>query len=74
MDIRALIREEVLAQEAYAVETAPCRIKLDANENPLAIPAGLRKKFATLLASVPLNRYPEAGSVALTARFGRPST
>jgi histidinol-phosphate aminotransferase len=69
MDIRALIREEVLAQEAYPVETAPCRIKLDANEDPLAIPAELRKKFATLLASIPLNRYPEAGSVALTARF-----
>ena len=35
MDIRALIREEVLAQKAYSVETAPCRIKLDANENPV---------------------------------------
>ncbi len=69
MDIRALIREEVLAQRAYPVETTPCRIKLDANENPLAIPARLREKFARLLASIDLNRYPEAGSVALTSRF-----
>ncbi len=69
MDIRALIREEVLAQEAYPVEDVRCRIRLDANENPLAIPAPLREKFAALLAAVPLNRYPEAGSVALTARF-----
>ena len=69
MDIRALIKEEVLAQTAYPVETTPCRIKLDANENPLAIPPRLRERFAALLASVELNRYPEAGSVALTSRF-----
>ncbi|MHB8910593.1 MAG: histidinol-phosphate transaminase [Syntrophales bacterium] len=69
MDIRALIKEEVLAQKAYPVDNTSCRIKLDANENPLAIPEPLREKFAALLASVPLNRYPEAGSVALAARF-----
>ncbi|MBU2228314.1 MAG: histidinol-phosphate transaminase [Proteobacteria bacterium] len=69
MDIRTLIREEVLAQTAYAVEAARCRIKLDANENPLAIPAELRERFGALSASVPLNRYPEAGSMELTARF-----
>ena len=38
MDIRALIKEEVLAQKAYPVDNASCRIKLDANENPLAMP------------------------------------
>lgn len=71
MDIRVLIRDEVLAQAAYPVVTTPCRIKLDANENPLAIPPQLRERFADLLASVPLNRYPEAGSVALTSRFAK---
>ncbi len=69
MDIRALIKEEVLGQKAYPVDNTSCRIKLDANENPLAIPEPLRDKFAALLASIPLNRYPEAGSVALAARF-----
>ena len=69
MDIRALIKEEVLSQTAYPVETTPCRIKLDANENPLAIPPRLRERFAALLASIDLNRYPEAGSVALASRF-----
>ena len=69
MDIRALIREEVLSQKAYAVEATVCRVKLDANENPLAIPEGLREKFAARLASVPLNRYPEAGSLGLASRF-----
>ena len=69
MDVRALIREEVLAQAAYPVVTTPYRIKLDANENPLAIPQELRERFAALLDSVPLNRYPEAGSVTLASRF-----
>jgi histidinol-phosphate aminotransferase len=69
MDIRVLIRDEILGQQAYPVEATPGRIKLDANENPLAIPPQLREKFAARLASVDLNRYPEAGSLALTARF-----
>jgi histidinol-phosphate aminotransferase len=71
MDISSLIREEVLAQVAYPVVTTPHRIKLDANESPLAIPPGLRERFADLVASVPLNRYPEAGSVALASRFAK---
>jgi histidinol-phosphate aminotransferase len=69
MDIRSLIREEVLAQTAYPVVNAPYRIKLDANENPLAIPPKLRERFAAVLDSAELNRYPEAGSAALVSRF-----
>ena len=71
MDIRSLIKEEVLAQKAYAVEHTACPVKLDANENPLAIPGPLRERFAARLASVSLNRYPEAGSPALVARFAK---
>jgi histidinol-phosphate aminotransferase len=71
MDIRALIKEEVLAQKAYAVENTACPVKLDANENPLAIPEGLRERFASMLASVALNRYPEAGSPTQAARFAK---
>ena len=69
MDLRGLIKAEVLSQTAYPVESTPCRIKLDANENPLAVPPRLRESFAARLASVALNRYPEAGSPALAARF-----
>lgn len=69
MDIRALIRQEVLSQQAYPVEATPCRIKLDANENPLAPPAALQERFIARLGDVALNRYPEAGSPALAARF-----
>lgn len=69
MDIRSLIKEEILAQKAYAVEKTACGVKLDANENPLAIPEELREKFAALIHSVSLNRYPEAGSPTQAARF-----
>jgi len=71
MDIGSLIKEEVLAQKAYAVENTACPVKLDANENPLAIPGSLREPFAARLASVSLNRYPEAGSPALAVRFAK---
>jgi histidinol-phosphate aminotransferase len=71
MDIRSLIKEELLAQKAYAVENTACPVKLDANENPLAIPGPLRERFAARLASVSLNRYPEAGSPTLVARFAK---
>ena len=71
MDIGSLIKEEVLAQKAYAVENTACPIKMDANENPLALPESLRKPFADRLAAVALNRYPEAGSPALASRFAR---
>ncbi len=69
MNISSLIKEEILAQKAYAVENTSCPIKLDANENPLEMPASLRELFAARLASVPLNRYPEAGSPVLASRF-----
>ena len=71
MNIRSLIKEEVLAQKAYGVEHAACPVKLDANENPLAMPGSLREQFAARLATVSLNRYPEAGSPALAARFAK---
>lgn len=69
MDIRSLIKEEVLAQKAYAVENSACPVKLDANENPLLMPEDLRESLAARLASISLNRYPEAGSPALTTRY-----
>jgi len=69
MDIKSVIKEEVLAHKAYPVENLPYPVKLDANENPLTIPEELRAEFATRLAAIPLNRYPEAGAPILTARF-----
>jgi len=64
-----LIRPEVRGQEAYVADLSPCRIKLDANENPFLLRPALRKKWLAALREVPLNRYPEPGAPALLPRF-----
>ncbi len=64
-----LIKEEVRGQKAYAAETLTVPIRLDANENPLPLPSGLHEDLMAALHRVSLNRYPEAGSSALLARF-----
>ncbi|MDX9820539.1 MAG: histidinol-phosphate transaminase [Syntrophales bacterium] len=63
------IRQEILAQKAYAVEDTPCRIKLDANENPFSLPGKLHEEFLQRVKEILLNRYPEAGSVEVCRRY-----
>ena len=60
-----LIRPEVLALHAYAVADAAGMVKLDAMENPYALPPALRRELAERLAAVELNRYPEPNPAAL---------
>lgn len=60
MNIKRLVRKEVLALTAYQAKATPCSIKLDANESPYGFP-----EAAAAAASVATNRYPdpEAGGV-----------
>ena len=60
-----LIRPEILALKAYHVPAAKGMVKLDAMENPYALPEALRKELAAVLARVDLNRYPEPVSPRL---------
>jgi len=53
------VRPEVLAMAAYPVPEARGMVKLDAMENPYALPPELRRELAERLAQVDLNRYPE---------------
>jgi histidinol-phosphate aminotransferase len=69
MDIKSIIKEEVLAHKAYPIEYTVPPVRLDANENPLALPETLHKEFAARISEISLNRYPEAGSPALARRF-----
>jgi histidinol-phosphate aminotransferase len=71
MNIKDMIREEVLSQTAYPAETMSCRIKLDANENPFTLTPSLRETLFEAMQKVDLNRYPEAGSYQLRDRFAR---
>jgi len=54
-----LVRPEILALKAYHVAEAEGMVKLDAMENPYALPDALRRELAAVLARVELNRYPE---------------
>jgi len=69
MDIKNLVRKEVLNQEAYCASSVPCRIRLDANENPYTLSASQKSKIIESLEKVPLNRYPEPGSPELRRGF-----
>ncbi|MBN2397805.1 MAG: histidinol-phosphate transaminase [Deltaproteobacteria bacterium] len=71
MDIERIIKEGVLAQEAYPAEERPFRIKLDANENPYPLHPSLKRLIFERLEGVSLNRYPAPGSPGLRAAFAR---
>ncbi len=69
MDIKSLIRKEVLSHRAYPVENNYYPVRLDSNESPLSIPDDLRDEFLSRLSGVSLNRYPQAGAPELVRRF-----
>ena len=66
-----VIREEIAALSAYHVQDAAGYIKLDAMENPFALPAGLRQGLADHLASAAINRYPDPAAADLKAALRR---
>jgi histidinol-phosphate aminotransferase len=69
MDIKSLIRTEILLHSAYPVENNYYPVRLDANESPFAASEQLREKLASALSEISLNRYPQAGSPELARRF-----
>ena len=78
--ISSTIRADVRALTRYAVADADGFIKLDAMENPYALPDDVRGELSSALAAVPLNRYPDGDargcrvalrrSLGLDERFG----
>ncbi len=54
------IRQDVQSVHAYAVQDSAGMIKLDAMENPFALPAELQKALGERLGKVAINRYPGA--------------
>jgi histidinol-phosphate aminotransferase len=59
------LREDVRAMHAYLVGDARGLIKLDAMENPYALPEPLMQQLTERLSQVALNRYPDASASAL---------
>jgi len=64
-----VIRPEIQALSAYHVPDSHGLLKLDAMENPYALPAELRAEMGELTASAALNRYPDPVAAPLKARL-----
>ena len=64
-----LIRDEIRSLNAYPVPDATGLVKLDAMENPYALPAELREELGRIAQDAALNRYPDATAKALKARL-----
>lgn len=64
-----LVREEVLAMAAYHVADAAGMVKLDAMENPYALPKALQREIADLVSAAAVNRYPNPQAPELKARL-----
>ncbi len=54
------IRQDIQSMAAYAVQDAAGMIKLDAMENPFALPLELQQALGERLGAVAINRYPGA--------------
>ncbi len=71
-----LIRPDILALKAYHVQPAANMVKLDAMENPFALPPALCDELGDTLGKLPVNRYPDASYATLKAclrkAFGLP--
>jgi histidinol-phosphate aminotransferase len=64
-----IIREDIRKLAAYHVPDARGMVKLDAMENPYALPEGLRDELALLAREALLNRYPDPSGGALRQRL-----
>lgn len=62
-----IIRDEIMALSAYHVPDSAGLVKLDAMENPYALPAEVQAEIAKLVATAALNRYPDPGASRLKA-------
>jgi histidinol-phosphate aminotransferase len=54
-----LVRDEILAMQAYHVSDSAGMVKLDAMENPYRLPARMKAELGAVLAEAEINRYPD---------------
>ncbi len=54
------IRQDIQSMHAYAIQDSAGMVKLDAMENPFALPAELQQKLGERLGAVAIHRYPGA--------------
>ena len=64
-----IIRDEIRCLAAYHVPDSTGMVKLDAMENPYALPADMNEEIARIAARAPLNRYPDPAAQGLKRRL-----
>ena len=60
MDIKKIVRKNVMSLTAYQAKEVPCKVKLDANESPYGFP-----EMYKTLKYLKTNRYPDPEAAAL---------
>jgi histidinol-phosphate aminotransferase len=71
LDPAAFVRPDFRAMKAYHLDLTPCRHKLDQNEVPWDLPAGLKRRVAERLMVTDWARYPDFHADALRRDLGR---
>jgi histidinol-phosphate aminotransferase len=71
MSLLELVRDDVRALHAYAVQPSAGFIKLDVMENPHRLPPGLQAELGARLGAVALNRYPAERVLDLRGALAR---
>jgi histidinol-phosphate aminotransferase len=56
--IRRTVRQDVRSMHAYAIQPSAGLLKLDAMENPFALPPELQRELGARLGTAAINRYP----------------
>ena len=64
-----IIRDDIRALAAYHVPESAGMVKLDAMENPYALPADLREAVIARVGAAALNRYPDPSAGVLKQRL-----
>lgn len=69
--IRMTIRQDVQSMHGYAIQPSAGLIKLDAMENPFALPPELQRALGERLGRVAINRYPVQCTADVVAALSR---
>jgi histidinol-phosphate aminotransferase len=69
--VARVVREDIQSLRPYTVAESAGMVKLDAMENPHALPPALRRELGELAADVALNRYPDPGARELKSALRR---
>ncbi len=67
--VKKWIRADIRSLSAYHVPDSGDMIKLDAMENPYLWPDSMKQQWLSLLADIPVNRYPDPSPASLTTRI-----